>query len=87
MAYKGLPVHEKIPEQYITLDSFELGWTKADLAILRKMWKEDAPLEDIIKTLRPTEKGCFEVIFAITDQLYRGYIQPRAKSIIIGGLQ
>jgi hypothetical protein len=83
----GTASHERIPEQYITLDSFELGWTKSDLATLRKMWKEDKPIEDIVYTLRPSEKGSFEVALAIIDQLYRGYIQPRQKHLIIGGLQ
>jgi len=86
MANNGDAVHQKIPEQVIVLDSFEMGWTKPDLATLRQMWKEDKPLEDIVYKLRPTERGSFEVLLAIIDQLFMGYIQPREKIIILGGV-
>lgn len=75
---------EHIPEQYIILDSFELGFTKAEMSTLRQMWKEGRSLEEIIHKLRPTEKGCFEVALAITDQLYKGNIKAREKGILIG---
>jgi DNA replicative helicase MCM subunit Mcm2 (Cdc46/Mcm family) len=87
MSFAGEAIHIKVPEQVIVLESFEMGWTKKDLQTLRDMWKEDKPLEDIVYSLRPSEKGSFEVTLAIIDQLYRGYIQPREKHLIIGGLQ
>lgn len=86
MANNGDAAHQKIPEQIIVLDSFEMGWTKKDLQTLRNMWKEDKPLGDIVYALRPSEKGSFEVTLAIIDQLYRGYIHAREKHLIIGGL-
>jgi hypothetical protein len=87
VAHKGIRIFEKIPEQYIVWDGKELGWSKADIKKLRTMWKQDTPLEEIVNTLRPHEDGVWEVILAITYELYKGYIKPRAKSIIIGGLQ
>lgn len=79
------PIFEKIPEQYIVLANFEFGWTKAEIEQLREMWKANKSLEEIVYTLRPTEKGSFEVVLAIIDQLYKGNIKPRKKAIIIGG--
>lgn len=78
--------YDKIPEQYIALASFEFGWTKKEVEIVRKMWKNNDSLEDIVNAVRPGEKGSYEVMLLIFDQLYKKFIKPRKKSIVIGGL-
>jgi hypothetical protein len=87
VATADVPVFKNKGKPLIMWADNKFDFTEREVKNAIDMWQHDIDIEDIAHTIRKGADGYEETLLLVLYLLHKGYIKPRAKSIIIGGLQ